>query len=166
MRKIAFFLVAACMMSLLFSCGNKQKNVVVPDQKPVYTFSKEDTAEIMSLVNEFTELLTKKNLRDAVGMLQFLAEGDSIQPLDPVAERRQAMTLVNAEGVRYTFNHLTLRSNTNNEVKIDITLFDKLPGDPKPNMTALYLRPVKFEGKWYLTVWDNITNTNQDLNQD
>ena len=166
MRKIAFFLVATCIMSLLFSCGNKQKNVVIPNQKPVYTFTKEDTAEIMNQVNEFIELLSKKNLRDAVGMLQFLAQGDSIQPLDPVMERREAMTLVNVEGVSYDFNHLTLRSNTNNEVKIDITLFEKAPGDAKPNMTALYLRPVKFEGKWYLTVWDNITNTNQDLNKD
>ena len=61
---------------------------------------------------------------------------------------------------------MILRSYTNNEVKLDVTLFDKPEGDPKPNMTAMYLRPVKFEGRWYLTVWDNITNTNQDLNKD
>ncbi len=120
----------------------------------------------MSQVKQFISFMDEKNIRDAVGMLNFLAEGDSIKPLNPVFERRQAMSLMNILGVRYDMNHLTLRSNTNNEVKIDVTLFDKAPGDTKPNMTGFYLRPVKFEGKWYLTVWDNITNTNQDRNTD
>ena len=120
----------------------------------------------MSQVEEFMGRLEKKDIRGAVEMLSFLSAGDSIKPLNPLYQRRQAMSLVNVQGVRYDLNHLTLRSNTNNEVKIDITLFDKVPDDPKPNMTGFYLRPVKFEGKWYLTVWDNITNTNQDRNTD
>lgn len=167
MRKIAFFLVVTCAMSLVFSCSNKQKSAVnVVSDKPVYTFTKEDTAEIVNQVNQFISFLNEKNLRDAVGMLQFLSAGDSIRPLNPIEVRRQAMSLVNVSGIKYNLNHFTLRSNTNNEVKIDITLFDKEPNDTRPNMTAFYLRPVKFEEKWYLTVWDNITNTNQDLNKD
>jgi len=166
MKRIALFLAVAVLVSFAISCGNKKQQAPVKPAKPAYTFTKEDTAEIMSQVKQFISFMDEKNIRDAVGMLNFLAEGDSIKPLNPVFERRQAMSLMNILGVRYDMNHLTLRSNTNNEVKIDVTLFDKAPGDTKPNMTGFYLRPVKFEGKWYLTVWDNITNTNQDRNTD
>ena len=167
MKRIALFLAVATVLLLAASCSsNKKQTPAVTPAKPVYTFTKEDTAEIMTQVEDFLDRLEKKDIRGAVEMLNFLAEGDSIKPLNPMFERRQAMSLMNVLGVRYDLNHLTLRSNTNNEVKIDITLFDKAPGDPKPNMTGFYLRPVKFEGKWYLTVWDNITNTNQDRNKD
>jgi hypothetical protein len=150
----------------MFSCGNNQKQGPVPSDKPVYTFTKDDTTEVFAQVNKFIEYLDSQNIRGAVEMLNFLSSGDSIQPLDPGQQRRQAMALMNVLGVRYKINRLTFRSNTNNEVKIDITLFDKPEGDPKPNMTGFYLRPVKFEGRWYLTVWDNITNTNEDSNKD
>mgnify|MGYP002870187569 FL=1 len=166
MKRIALFLAVAAVLLLAASCSSKKKQTPAAPAKPVYTFTKEDTAEIMTQVEDFLDRLEKKDIRGAVEMLNFLAEGDSIKPLNPMFERRQAMSLMNVLGVRYDLNHLTLRSNTNNEVKIDITLFDKAPGDPKPNMTGFYLRPVKFEGKWYLTVWDNITNTNQDRNKD
>jgi len=166
MKRIALFLAVAAVLLLAASCSNNKKQTPAAPTKPVYTFSKEDTAEIMSQVDEFMGRLEKKDIRGAVEMLSFLSAGDSIKPLNPLYQRRQAMSLVNVQGVRYDLNHLTLRSNTNNEVKIDITLFDKAPGDTKPNMTGFYLRPVKFEGKWYLTVWDNITNTNQDRNKD
>jgi hypothetical protein len=110
--------------------------------------------------------LESKNIRGAVEMLHFLGEGDSIRALNPIFQRRQAMSLMNVQGIKYDVNQIVLRSNTNNEVKLDITLFEINPADPKPNKTAFFLRPVKFEGKWYLTVWDNITNTNQDRNKD
>lgn len=166
MKRIALFLAVAAVLLLAASCSNNKKQTPAAPTKPVYTFSKEDTAEIMSQVDEFMGRLEKKDIRGAVEMLSFLSAGDSIKPLNPLYQRRQTMSLVNVQGVRYDLNHLTLRSNTNNEVKIDITLFDKAPGDTKPNMTGFYLRPVKFEGKWYLTVWDNITNSNQDRNKD
>ena len=166
MKRIALFLAVVAFLLLYTSCSSNKKQAPAAPAKPSYTFTKEDTAEIMSQVNQFISFMEEKNIRDAVGMLNFLAEGDSIKPLNTMFERRQAMSLMNVLGVKYDLNHLTLRSNTNNEVKIDITLFDKASGDPKPNMTGFYLRPVKFEGKWYLTVWDNITNTNQDRNTD
>ena len=167
MKRIALFLVVATALLFAVSCSNKkQQPAPVEPEKPTYTFTKEDTAEVMTQVEEFMGRLEKKDIRGAVEMLNFLALGDSIKPLSPVQQRRQAMALMNVQGIKYDLNHLSLRSFTNNEVKIDITLFEKAPDDPKPNMTGFFLRPVKFEGKWYLTVWDVISNTNQDSNKD
>ena len=166
MRRIALFLAVTGMAVLMVSCGNKQKPQPVAPEKPVYTFTKEDTTEVLAQVNQFIDRLDNKDIRGAVEMLNFLDRGDSIKPLNAIGQRRQAMTLTAVNGVKYTLNRMILRSYTNNEVKLDVMLFEKPEGDPKPNMTAMYLRPVKFEGRWYLTVWDNITNTNQDRNKD
>lgn len=166
MKRIAFFLAVSAVLLIAVSCGNKKQQPVQGPEKPQYTFTKEDTAEILSQVNAFIDRLDNKDLRGAVEMLSFLDRGDTIKPLNSIAQRRQAMTLAAVRGVKYKIDRLTLRSYTNNEVKMDVVLFEKPEGDPKPNTTSFYFRPVKFDGKWYLTVWDNITNTNQDRNQD
>ena len=166
MKRIAFFLAVTVMLLVAVSCGNKKQPTPTTPSKPVYTFTKEDTTEIMYQVNQFIDRLDNNDIRGAVEMLNFLDVGDSIKPLNAIGQRRQAMTLNAVHGVKYTLNRMILRSYTNNEVKLDVMLFEKPEGDPKPNMTAMYLRPVKFDGQWYLTVWDNITNTNQDRNED
>jgi hypothetical protein len=167
MRRIALFLAVAVSLVLLVSCGNKKQEMKpVGSEKPVYTFTKEDTAEVMHQANQFMERLEQKDIRGAVEMLNILSSGDSIRPLDALGQRRQAMSLKVVQGIKYDLNRLILRSNTNNEVKIDITLFEKPAGKNIANTTSFYLRPVKFEEKWYLTVWDNITNANQDRNKD
>ena len=164
MKRIALFLAVIATLALATSCSNGGKKI-----KPMgpigaersALFSHEDTVEVQGLVSQFIARMDSKDLRGAVEMLSFL-QGDSIRPLSAVEQRRQAMSLMNVRGVRYEMRQMVLRSNTNNEVKMEITLFEKEEGDPKPNKAAMMFRPVKFEGKWYLTVWDNITETKSE----
>ena len=68
------------------------------------------------------------------------------------------MALNMVKGVKYEVQYLTFRTDKDNEVKMEITLFDKEVDDPRPNKTAFYFRPVRFEGQWFLTTKDNITD--------
>ena len=149
---------------LLTSCGNKKQQVTItlPDTTPSMVFTHEDTVEIQQMVGQFIDRLDNKDIRGAVEMLNFLAEGEKIEPLNTIQKRRQAMSLANVMGVKYEMRHFILRSETNNEVKMEITLFEKPEGDKRPNTTAMYFRPVKYQGKWFLTVWDNITETKSE----
>jgi hypothetical protein len=119
--------------------------------------------DVLNLVNQFKTYLEEKNLRSAVEMLNIL-KGDSIFPMEPVQQRRQAMALSMVKGVKYEVNYLMFHSDRNNEVKMDITLFEKEENDPRPNKISFYFRPVRFEGQWYLTVKDNITDINNENN--
>jgi hypothetical protein len=143
------------LMASFVSCSDKKK--APTKHKKEYVFSKEDTTEVMALVDHFKYNLENKQLRSAVEMLSIL-KGDSLIPLDPVQQRRQAMALYMTRGISYDVDYLTFNSYKDTEVKINIKLFEKEPDDPKPNTIALFLRPVKFEGKWYLTTKDNITD--------
>lgn len=147
--------------SLLTAC--KGKSEAPADQKPEFTFTKQDTMQVMDLVGQFTTRLQNRDIKGAVEMLVFL-NGDSIEQLNPAFMRRQAMTLVHMAGKSgYELDRIVFHSDVNNEVKVDITLFDKEEGDPRPNKTSFYFRPVRKDGKWYLTTKDNITDTQGDL---
>ena len=136
MKKTSLFLVILMMLMTVFTgCSDKK---APKHHKKEYTFSKQDSADVMNLVNQFVNRLDSNDIRGAVEMLNIL-KGDSIIPLEPIQQRRQAMAL-------------------NNEVKMEITLFDKEVDDPRPNKTAFYFRPVRFEGQWFLTTKDNITD--------
>jgi hypothetical protein len=164
MRKIALFLAVVGVLTFVASCGEKKKPTIIGEQ-PEMTFTHEDSAEIKSLINEFIVRLDSNDIQGATEMIQFL-NGDSIIPMSPILARRQAMTLANVRGVKWEMKYIILRNLKNNEIKMDITLFDKPEGDPKPNKTSFFFRPVKFEGRWYLTTKDNITDTNsQERNE-
>ena len=120
---------------------------------------------MIDLVNQFIAHLNRHDLGAAVDMLSFL-NGDSIEPLTKQARNRQGMSLATCVGVSYEIDHLIFESDKKNEVKMDITLFEKPDNDPRPNKTSFYFRPVRFHGKWYLTTKDNITDTNsQERNE-
>lgn len=155
MKRLCLFLTFLLLVSVFVGCSDKK----APAQKHLkeYVFTHEDSIEVLSLVGQFTKYLEDNDLRSAVEMLNVL-KGDSIFPLEPVQQRRQAMALSMVKGVKYDVSYLVFKSDKDNEVKMDITLFEKEEGDPKPNKISFYFRPVKFEGKWYLTTKDKITD--------
>ena len=159
MKRLSLFLTILLLLTVFVGCSDKK--APVQKHKKEYVFSHEDSTEVLNLVGQFTKYLEGDDLRSAVEMLNIL-KGDSIFPLEPVQQRRQAMALSIVKGVRYDVNYLVFKSDKDNEVKLDITLFEKEENDPKPNKISFYFRPVRFEGKWYLTTKDNITDREND----
>ena len=141
-------------LSVFVGCSDKK----APKNKAKeYVFTHEDSTEVLNQVAQFIKYLESDDIRSAVEMLNIL-KGDSIIPLEPIQMRRQAMALNMVKGVKYDVSYLIFNSYKDNEVKMDITLFEKEENDPKPNKTSFFFRPVKFEGKWYLTTKDNLTD--------
>ncbi|MBQ2127559.1 MAG: hypothetical protein II429_00340 [Prevotella sp.] len=163
MKKIVLFLAAALLVgTALTSCKDKKAPA---DTKPVETsmFTKEDTAKVMDLVNQFTICLQNGDIKGAVDMLVYL-EGDSIKPQTPANLQRQAVTLSFIAGKPgYELERIILNNTTNNEAKINVVLFEKKDeNDKRPNTTAIYVRPVFIDGQWHLTPRDNITESVKD----
>ena len=154
MKRISLFLAILLTLTVYVGCSDKK---APKSHKKEYSFSHQDSIDVLNLVDQFKGYLENNDLRSAVEMLNIL-KGDSIFPLEPVQQRRQAMALSMVKGVKYDVDYLMFHSDRNNEVKLDILLFEKEENDPKPNKISFYFRPVRFEGKWYLTVKDNITD--------
>lgn len=163
MKKLFFFFALISVLVFTVSCSNKkQPNVNVTEGSTfVYSFTKADTTEVLNLVSQFMARLENHDIRDAVEMLRFL-DGDSIKEATNVIKTRRALTFSTFPVLSHKVDRIVFNSDIDNEVKIDMKLFEKEENDPRPNTTSLYLRPVKFEGKWYLTTIDTITDTNAE----
>ncbi len=166
MKKIVLTMAVVAVALLLGGCKSKKENEglhPVERVEPTYTFTKEDTSAVMDQVNQFIEYLKQKDIKNATEMLYFL-DRDSVKVPDTRARIRQARTLRFVVGCHdYKLSRVVFNSDIDNEAKVDIILFEKPEGDPRPNTTSFYFRPVRFEGKWYLTTKDNITDTHSEL---
>ena len=154
MKRISLFLAILLMLTVYVGCSDKK----APTQKKVeYTFSHQDSIDVLNLVNRFKGYLEENDLRSAVEMLS-IVKGDSLLPLEPIQQRRQAMALSMVKGVQYDVDYMMFHSDRNNEVKLNITLFEKDENDSRPNTIAFFLRPVRHEGQWFLTTKDVLTD--------
>lgn len=168
MKKIALILVAVAVAVLFDSCNSCSKNDneglrPVELETPEYTFTKEDTSAVLDLVGQFVERLKQKDLKNATEMLWYL-DKDSVKVPSTQNRLRQARALSILLGCHdYKLDRIVFNSDIDNEAKVDIILFEKPEGDPRPNSTSFYFRPVRFEGKWYLTTKDNISDTHSEL---
>ena len=63
------------------------------------------------------------------------------------------------KGVRYDVEKLVFLTPIDNEVVYLATLFEKQENDPRPNEMRFVLKPIRIDGKWYLTVADSPTST-------
>ena len=162
MKKV-FMLLAATVLTtgLVMSCsGCGSKTEEAPEAPSMFT--KEDTTRLLNLIDQFNGYMKAGDIKSATEMLVFL-NGDSIEQLNPQFFNRQARSLAAVRGVDYQLDRIVLRDNIDNEAKIDIVLFEKPEGDPRPNTTSFYFRPVRIDGQWYLTTMDNATDTRSEL---
>lgn len=149
------------MLFLVASC-KRQKTVKELEQdyiiQPVDSFTSVDSSEVSNLVSQFIDRLNQKDIKGAVSMLSFL-NGDTIIPLNRDMALRQANALHNMQGIRYDVDKMQFMEDKDNIVKVKVVLFEKAAGDVRPNTLNFYLKPVRYEGNWYLTTVDNITDT-------
>ncbi len=165
MRKSVLYLSLFALLMLAFTMSSckKEKSVKQLQEQfliqPTDSFQGVDTAEVKLLVDNFIKSLNEKDIRGAVSQLSFL-DGDSIVALPAGLQKRQANALMNMQGIRYDVDRLVFDREIDNIVKINVILFEKKADDPRPNSMAFYLKPIRRNGKWYLTTADNVTDTN------
>ncbi len=155
-------LIAIMMVTVVVSCKKKHEMTVeerVAEMlKPRYDVTQADTTEVLSLVQHYLQLLKDKQIDDAVAMLYFY-QNDSIVPLPKRLADRQKTIFYTFPGVRYNVEKMAFLTPIDNEVVYLTTLFDKKENDPRPNEMRFVLKPIRIDGKWYLTVADSPTST-------
>jgi len=162
MKKILFFVATALLTAgMMTSC--KDKKAPADEQQKESIFNKQDTLKVRELSEQFITNLKNKDVKAAVEMLRYL-DGDSVKAYDPQNLKRQAFALsIMAGKPNYEIEFIKMRDEIDNEVKINISLFETKEGDNRPNTTPFYLRPVRLNGQWYLTTRDNFTDTHSEL---
>ena len=141
-----------------FSCGRKTEKAE-PDHRTVIgiDLSQKDTSEVTALVNQYFECLKARDIDKALSMIYFL-KGDSITEVPDYISKKQRMALQMFPAVNYEIDHFTFLTEKDCEVKYNAILFEKKEGDNTPNIMSFMLKPIRKDGKWYLTIADRDDN--------
>lgn len=162
MRKSSLYLIVLVAALTFGSCGGNKKDAkkeLSELPKPNMDLNAADTAEVISLANQFLDRLRAEKFDEAVGMIFFL-NGDSIEVLSNDRARGQKALLERCKGVRYDVDYFVFSEEKDNIVKYTVTMFEKDANDPRPNKTSFFLKPVRRDGKWFLTMADSMSDTN------
>lgn len=169
MRKRSFlFSLFVCLLSLMLvsSCKNKPKERSLKEMQDDFirpaemTLAKSDTDQVKSLVQLYLSHLKQGDVDGALSMLYYLNK-DSITTLPADLAKKERMTLTAFKGKKASVEEIQFLKETDSKVRYTVTLFDKAPGDKRPNTISFVIRPVRRDGKWYLTLADSATETQQ-----
>lgn len=134
--------------------------VVLPKKMVV---SQADTDQVYSLVQHYLSCLENNRVDEALSMLHYLNPGDSIVDLPASMAKQQKHVLNTFAGKKYEVEHVIFHKDNDTEVKYNVILFDKKPGDNRPNKVGFILRPVRERSQWYLTLADIADNVKSEI---
>ena len=154
--KRTFSITVSFLFLLLFvvSCGEKKKTFHDLYPSVEMEVSAKDTNEIKAKTVEFLELLKAKNVDAAVKMLYHFTPDSAIVPLPDSLAKQQRFVLNRFPCLSYKIDEINFHTEIDTEVKYTIEFFEKDPGDTRPNTISFFLRPMRRDGIWYLTLWD------------
>ncbi len=159
-KAVKYFSILAVTAAVIMtsSCGGrnsrheerKSDSVREMLEKYLTSLSPADTAEVKTLSSQFLTYLSENSVDDAVAMLYQSDGGGKPVKVDSatvaVLKRRNEIFPVRA----FSVNAVKFLSPDNNAVTYTV-MFDN--GNP-PSTTRWAFNPVKYDGKWYLTLSD------------
>ena len=152
-KKFSFFTVLV--LSLTFAaCGDGKKQ---SQGEPIPVFiqtSQKDTTEVLDLTKQYLAYLTDGRIDEALSMIKVI-DGDSIKDVPDELRKKQLTSLNLLHPIRYEIDYYIFRFEDDCVLKYSGILFDKEDGDSTPNKVAYYLKPVRHDNQWYLTLADS-----------
>ena len=120
--------------------------------------SHNDTTAVYDLTNQFLDYLKNQDLDAAMGMLHYLKDGMEIVSL-PQSWRSGIAWCWETSSDSPTKSTARFLNETDCQVNYNATLFEKAEDDPVSNKISFYIKPVRREGQWYLTLADTQTDS-------
>ena len=69
-------------------------------------------------------------------------------------------SLIDFKGKEAQIDHLIFVDETDSQVRYTVELFKQKPGEAqRPTKMSFFINPVRRDGKWYLTLPDDVTDT-------
>lgn len=154
MNKIYFIIAVFISALILASCKSEKKSHLAEVTEFRNTLTNQDTTQVLKLANDCMELLKKKNIDQAIAMLNEYSDSlHQIQPLSKESERKLRSTFKIFPVLDYELSYYSLQSESVNDVKYNITFAEE--NNPEKNgkpITSYMFNPVKVDGVWYLCI--------------
>lgn len=163
MKRKPFYCLLLCVSLLVgvgTSCKKTAKETVSPIEEFQNSLSEADTTEILSISNKFMETMQAGNVDEALASLVMLDTANNVQPL-PAEILESVKNTFKLFPVRsYTIQNYEFQKNDSNYVAYTYVALPATDNEPAVTM-GFKTKPVKIDGKWYLTLPDYSTDSVQ-----
>ena len=163
MRKLSFFLILCAVLLAVTSCKKKQTAIEKVNEELLKSvkmdLSSNDTTAVYDLTNQFLNHLKNSDLEGAMAMLHYLKGGNEIVSLPADLEKQHRTVLGNFLGLTYNIDEVRFLRETDCQVRYTVPLFEKAEDDPVSNKISFFIKPVRRDGQWYLTLADSQTDS-------
>ena len=155
-RYLYLYLMLAASFGLT-SCKDKQKDVKTLEQdsvqQPQMILSSNDSNEVRDAVNYYLTALNHKQVDKALSMLFYYdLKTNKVRRLTDKENAEQKAVLSRFAGYRAEIEYIKLFRENDSEVKYNVYFSDKPSTPSNPNCMGFMIRPVRLEGRWYLTL--------------
>ena len=155
-RYLYLYLMLAAAFGLS-SCKDKKKDVKTLEQdyvqQPQMILGSKDSDEVRAQVNYYLEALNHKDVEKALSMLYFYdLKKNEVRRLTKDEEKTQRAVLTRFAGYRAEIDYIKFFRENDSEVKYNVYFSNKPSTPSNPNSMGFLIRPVRLEGKWYLTL--------------
>lgn len=142
------------------SCKKTATKEVNPIEEFQSTLTAADTTEIIAISNKFMETMQAGNVDEAISSLVMLDTANNVQPLpqDILESVRNTFKLFPVRS--YTIQSYEFQKNDSNYVAYSYVALPATDDQPEVKM-GFKTKPVKVDGKWYLTLPDYSTSNIQ-----
>ena len=160
--KVFAFSLSLTFAFFLAGCKNSPKQKEVTGLQPTMELDKRDTASVVEISDKFMTLLQNKEYDQAIDMLWFLKNGHKLVKLPEDIAKQQRVGLEMLPVLRYKLTSVIFYSEDDSQVRYDFEFFEREEGDTRPNTTSIFLKPVRRDGQWYLTLYDTQTHEGEE----
>ena len=164
MKKILFPMLL--LLLVVVACKEKKVGKTAEDilQKPSVEFTSNDTADVLQLVNQYVDLLTRQNYDSLIDVLYVFNGSEMLQYEGNQRDSiKFGLSLVPVYDAK--LSSIILRGQYNNAVGLTLQIRPDGNLDEQTGVTKFYLNPVKYEDKWYLTILDKEAQGYEDVYQ-
>lgn len=134
-------------------------------QKPSVEFTSKDTADVLQLVNQYVDVLTRQNYDSLIDLL-YVFNGSEMLPYEGAQRDSMKFGLSLVPVYNAKFSSIVLRSEFNNAVGLTLQIRPDGNIEEGNGVTKFYLNPVKYEDKWYLTILDKEAKGYEEVYQE
>ena len=153
-KVLAVFSFVLLLLGLSVCCTNKNKGAEETSQESM-SLSANDTTQVVNLMNQYFDLLMKKDYDGAISMVSQYHNNVLIE-ITPELQKHYQMGMKIITPIRYQLESIIFRTESDCLVRYSAVLFDKEDvNDNRPNKMFYSIKPVRVNGEWHLTVADD-----------
>jgi hypothetical protein len=159
--------ISAAVLLTFTACSHKKSDadklkddIKLYQKQPEMQLSTNDTNAVMDLTKQFLEQVKSRNINGAMSMLHYMNKKKEVVDVPTDLAKQERMALQAFPIFAYRIDFIKFYRETDSEIGYSLLIQDPAKVK-KPGVIKAMIRPIRRNGKWYLTLADSKTDTIQ-----